>query len=367
MRVGMWGNTALSTMTVLLSKKNGGGDRIRHLPEEGSVMQALASSKAPFVLNSYGAIEADHYTPNFCVLNLRDPAVRAYWRKRWRGLREAIGVSGIFLDSSFNLSSDKFNWRYNADPEARGGATIDQADLMGWMRPAQEPPSAIQSAYLDHLSLVREMQEMGYLYCGEDSGVFGVHRNGPALATRLDSLWLWREFIAGFDAAECRQAGADPDDIFFRGLAYRLMWSLRWLPDARCLSFHHARPNPPEDAPREWHFALYRAYNEVEGHMRRRTILPDEAGVRYTDGRHDIVWCFMAGRLPLEGRRAVLNVLTGEARETDELEMEPRQIFRISVMVAAAAQAVEGAEGRVKSNWNNGSPPERVMPPPEVS
>jgi hypothetical protein len=327
LRVGMWGNTAISTMTVLLSRKNGESDRIRRLPEEGAVMQALAGTPRPFVLNSYGAIEADHYTPVFCALNLRDPVVRDYWLKSWRHLREGIGVTGLFLDSSFNMSSDKFNWRYNADPDTRGGATIDQADLLGHMRPAQEPASSIESAYLAHLELMREMQAMGYLYCGEDCGVFGIHRSGPALAARLDNLWMWREFVAEFDAAACRQAGADPDEVFFRGLAYRMMWSLRWIPSARCLSFHPYGANAPEDAPRDWHFALYRAYNAVEAHMRRRTILPEEAGVVYNDGNRRVVWSFAAGRLPLGGRHYVRNVLTGETFETDELALQPRQIY----------------------------------------
>ena len=138
---------------------------------------------------------------------------------------------------------------------------------------------------------------------------------------------MWREFVAGFDAAACRAAGADPDDVFFEGLAYRLMWTLCWVPSARCLSFHPYGANAPGDAPRDWHFGLYRAYNEVEAHMRRRTILPDETGVLYTDGDRRVVWSFAAGRLPLGARRRVRNVLSGETFDTDELEMAPRQVY----------------------------------------
>ena len=78
-RVGMWGNTAIAVNTVQFARRQGRPKRIDHLPLEGSIMEALDKSKRPFVINSYGAIEADHYTTSFCVLNLRDPVVRDYW------------------------------------------------------------------------------------------------------------------------------------------------------------------------------------------------------------------------------------------------------------------------------------------------
>ncbi|MFW5858326.1 MAG: hypothetical protein ACOCX4_10630, partial [Planctomycetota bacterium] len=218
-RVGMWGNTSISTLTWKFAQKNGEPKRIDHLPEAGSIMEALQAADRPFVINSHGAIEADHYAPNFCCLNLRDPVVRAYWMEAWTRLLEEVGVSEIFLDSSFNLSSDKFDWRFNADPEGKGGATADQTHLLGGQRPAVTPRSSIESQYHAHLSLIAEMQRVGYVYCGEDSGVFGVHRNGPGIATRLGNLHLWNDFIAEFDGKAVREAGADPDDVFVRGLA----------------------------------------------------------------------------------------------------------------------------------------------------
>ena len=109
-------------------------------------MEALGKAKRPFVINSYGAIEADHYTTSFCVLNLRDPVVRDYWLTAWGRLYSEVGIAGIFLDSSFNMSSDKFDWRFNADPEAAtGSATIDQTHLLEAMRPARTPPSSIET------------------------------------------------------------------------------------------------------------------------------------------------------------------------------------------------------------------------------
>lgn len=310
-RVGMWGNTAISTLTERFWHRNGTPKRIDYLPREGSIMAALQTSARPFVLNSYGAIEADHYTPVFCALNLRDPVVRSYWLTAWERLLRETGITGIFLDSSFNMSSDKFDWRYHAEPQASREATVDQTHLLGSMRPPVPLPGTIHSQYLAHLTLVRAMQRLGYLYCGEDSGVFGIHRNGPGLLARLDNLFMWADFVAAFNAPALRAAGADPAAIFFRGLAYRLMWGLFWHVSSRRLSFDYGGQDAPEDRPGDWHFALYHAYNEVQAHMQGREILADECGVVYRHGGRLVLWAFADFAFPLPAAVPVRDVLAG--------------------------------------------------------
>ncbi|HEU4678149.1 MAG TPA: hypothetical protein VFS35_01430, partial [Terrimicrobiaceae bacterium] len=238
--VQMWGNTAISTLALMFDSRNGDSDRIAFLPREGSIMEALDRNTS-FVRNPSNAIEADHYTPVLAVLNLRDPNVRAYWLRRWKAAHDEIGLGGIFLDSSFNLSSDKFHWVQNTQAHL-AGATADQKHLLGLFRPAQEPPAAILSQYRAHLELMVEMQRIGYVYGNEDLGVFGVHRHGPPLAGRLESLFLWADCVTDFDAAAVRAAGADPDDVFFRGLAYRMMWTLHWDVVKDLLCFRYGGP-----------------------------------------------------------------------------------------------------------------------------
>jgi hypothetical protein len=337
-RVGMWANTAISALSEKFAETQGRRKGIDFLPYEGSIMHALEKSSRPFVINSSGAIDTDHYTPEFCVLNIRDEVVRDYWLKSWEFLAQNIGLGGIFLDSSFNLSSDKFDWRFNAEPEAARDATADQTHLLGGQRPATPPSSSIETMYHAHLSLVARMQELGYRYCGEDSGVFGMHRNGPALATRLDNLHMWNDFIATFDAVAIRRAGADPIDVFFRGLAYRLMWRLCWHVPTRTVAFSCGRPRADEDRPTAWHTALYRAYTAALPFMRHRKILPGETGVRYDHHGTTVLWAFDDLRLPLDQAGIVRDLLedtetTGPgiaarkhhvylARPTDLLERE---------------------------------------------
>ena len=335
--VQMWGNTAISTLALIFDSRNGDSDRIEFLPREGSMMEAL-DPKTSFVRNPSNAIEADHYTPVLAVLNLRDPAVRAYWLQRWKAAHDELGLGGIFLDSSFNLSSDKFHYVQNTEAHLFG-ATADQKHLLGVFRPAEEPPAEILSQYRAHLDLMTEMQRIGYIYGNEDLGVFGIHRHGPALAGRLDNLFLWADCITDFDSSAVRENGGDPDDLFFRGLAYRMMWTLHWDVGRDFLCFRYGGPQGDDDLPRAWHLDLFAAYNRMQEKMVERTILPGETGVVYSSENARVLWAFEDFTLPLQSEECAWDVLNGELlgarhelhaarRRIYLLEMEPRPGYR---------------------------------------
>lgn len=326
--VEMWGNTALSTLTPIFSYRNGTSDRIRFLPKGDTVMDAI-TDKSGFVRNPSNAIEADHYTPSFAVLNLRDEAVRKYWMRRWKAAHDEIGLGGIFLDSSFNMSSDKFHYIQNTEAD-RTGATADQADLLGNYRPEKEMPQAILSQYLAHLHLMVEMQKVGYVYCNEDLGVFGIHRHGPGLSLRLGNLFLWNDCVANFDPLVVTKAGGNSDDVFFQGLAYRMMWSLYWDIQRDALSFSYEGLRGEHDRPGAWHIDIFRAYNQVEPLMRERTILEGEAGVLYRSGDKQVLWAFQDFDLPLENSSAVLDVLAGSNVQASEVKVLRNRIYIIS-------------------------------------
>lgn len=274
-------------------------------------MEAFDRTRTPWVRNASGAIEADHYTPVFCVMNLRDAVVREYSIRRWKEAAD-VGLGAIFLDSSFNLSSDKFHWEQNADAGRGGGATADQTDLLGHFRPAAEPSQAILSQYRAHLDLMKEMQDVGYEYCNEDLGVFGIHRHGPSIDMRLPCLFLWQECLANFDVPVIRKAGADPEDVFFRGLAYRMMWLLYWVIDRDVLSFCISGHRGDFDAPSPRQVALLKTYATLNDAMSGpREILPREAGVLYRNGGRRVLWAFRNLRVPLKGATVVRDVLEG--------------------------------------------------------
>ncbi len=327
--VEMWGNTALSTLALILDSHNGRPKRIDFPPRDGSIMEALERAEAPWVRTPSNAIEADHYTPVFAVLNLRDPAVRAYWHARWKEAYDRIGLRGIFLDSSFNLSSDKFHYCYN--PAYRHlGATFDQTDLLGQARPAEEPPPQILSQYRAHLDLMAEMQRYGYRYCGEDTGVFGISRAGPSVVRRLDNLFMWVECLADFDVPALERAGADPDDIFFRGLAYRMMWKLFWLPATDELSFNYGQVRGDFDRPTPWHLRLLRIFNQVNDLMINREVLSGESGVRYCSGTSQVIWTFSPLTLPLDTSAYIRDLITDRGQITNTLDAARHHVYVIT-------------------------------------
>lgn len=305
--VQMWGNTAISTLTLMFDTRQGSSDRLRFLPREGSIMDAI-DPRTCFVRNASNAIDADHYTPVFAVLNLRDPAVREYWLRCWKAAHNDVGLSSIFLDSSCNLSSDKFHYVQNTEAHIQSG-TSDQTHLLGFHRPAKEPQAAILSQYRAMLDLMVQMQRLGYIYGNEDIGVFGIHRHGPGLAMRLDNLFLWSDCIASFEPAAIRSAGGEAEDVYFRALAYRMMWAIHWDVQKDQLSFHAAGVRSAGDIPSERHLALLRAYNQVEGLMLERTILPHEDGVLYSSPAGKVLWAFKDLELPLEEAESALDVL----------------------------------------------------------
>jgi hypothetical protein len=325
--VQMWGNTAISTLDLLFDNRVGNNKRVRFLPRKGSIMEALDRNTS-FVHNPSNAIEADHYTPQFAVLNLRDRAVREYWLRGWKRAHDKVGLGAIFLDSSFNLSSDKFHYVQNTLAK-QFGATADQKHLLGFYRPEMAPPAAILSQYRAHLELMVEMQRMGYVYGNEDLGVFGIHRHGPAVVSRLNNLFLWADCLASFDAFAIRKAGSDPDDVYFRGLAYRMMWALHWDISRDAISFRHEGLSCEEDAPTPYHLALLRVYNEVEAHMQHRTILPKEAGVLYQSPSKCVLWAFEELTLPLEEGYSARDFLDGEVVRNSPLLARAKRVYLI--------------------------------------
>ncbi len=292
-RTEMWANTALSTLALLLPERNGRRQRIDFPEQAGSVMEALKDAEDPFVRTPSDAIEADHYTPRFAVMNLRDPDVRSTWLRYWKNLHDRIGIDDFFLDSSFNLSSDKFHWINNASHGDRHGGTIDQVDLRGHRRSQHQTKPAILSQYRAHLELVAAMQKLGYRYNAEDLGVFGVHRTGPRVADRLDNLFIWPECLAEFDVRGIEAAGGDPAAVFFQGLAYRMMWVLFWPPNKDELSFRYHGNRDERDRPSAWHISLLKAFHEINDLMRNRRVLSEQQGVIYRpNDQQQVLWAF---------------------------------------------------------------------------
>lgn len=320
-KVEMWGNTAISTLAERFMHREGKQKGIAFLPEKGSIMEVIRKSKSPFVRNASNAIESDHYSPRFCALNLRDQDIRDYWMKQWKHFHDDLGIEGIFLDSSFNMSSDKFHHAQFDGNNGWEGATLDQKDLLGKYRPKNEPPKLIHSQYDAHLSLVVEMQKMGYHYCAEDMGVFGINRTGPSLLDRIGSLPVWADSFCEFDEHSVKKAGFEPLDIYFKGMAYRMMWKLFW--DTKTDKLVLGIDNPEA-------YKLIKVYNEVTDLMYNRTILPEEKGVVYTHASQQVLWAFNDFDFNLSSKMKIENLSTGERFTAKSLKTKKNSVYRIN-------------------------------------
>lgn len=201
--------------------------------------------------------------------------------------------------------------------------------LIGNYRPAQEPPSAILSQYRAHLELMTQMQKMGYRYCGEDIGVFGIHRSGPAIETRLKSLPLWGECLAMFDVPAVQKAGAEPDDVFFKALAYRMMWFIYWDIQREELSFNYGSISGDYDQPNEWHISLLKVFNQVNDLILNREILSDEKGVMYRANDSQILWTFQKFDFNLPADSLVVDVNTGKNIQTRVLKTAKYHVYKV--------------------------------------
>jgi hypothetical protein len=305
----MWGNTAISTLTERFIHLEGRSKRIQFLPYKGSIMEVIRNAKSPFIRNASNAIEADHYTPRFCALNLRDMDIRKYWMNQWKHFHDDIGIEGIFLDSSFNMSSDKFHHAQFERIKGWDGVTPDQKNLPEKTRPENEPPKLIHTQYHAHLSWVVEMQKMGYQYCGEDLGIFGINRFTTNVLNRIGSLSIWSDSFCDFDEKAVLKAGYKPMEIFFKGLAYRMMWKLFWNIETDKLELGTEDP---------FAYSMLKVFNQVTGLMLNREILPDETGVVYSNGNTSVLWAFESFEYANHEIKSVINVLNNSLVNLNE-------------------------------------------------
>lgn len=350
--VEMWGNTALSTIAYqvhVLGRYNHPG-RIEFPPEDDrSIWPALRAARDPWLRNPTGQIESDHYSPVFVCLNLRDESVRKLWKQKWDDAYERIGLGGIFLDSSFNLSSDKFHWLANSRCTL-GGVTADQVHLHSVQRDTVTHSSAILSQYHAHLDLVREMQRTGYRYSGEDNGLFGVNRGGPSSTRAARTLHLWGNAILSLDPVELVKSGLDPDDILFRGLAYRVMWFVFWQHTTGRISWYQEpRSDGQEGEVSAWQRSILRAFNVAEPYMRDRRVTGNEGAVTYTTlspaqvsgrategpiprDRVEVVWSFGEGEIMVDPAARIEELTTGQACRSVRgtvLELQRHRVYLI--------------------------------------
>ena len=117
-----------------------------------------------------------------------------------------------------------------------------------------------------------------------------------------------------FDRKSIRKAGREPDDIFFRGLAYRLMWNLYWNFNLQVhLVFTFVGGTSDDEPSLLAQGDLLLAFNQAESDMLVRHVLEDDQGVLYRGKDREILWAFSSFDFHLKPNRYARNLITGES------------------------------------------------------
>jgi hypothetical protein len=129
------------------------------------------------------------------------------------------------------------------------------------------------------------------------------------------------DIICDFDNATLLGAGLDPFDIFFKGLAYRMMWKVYW-------DFNREKLNLGIDDPRA--FMLLKVFNKVADSMRQRHILPQEHAVIYSGGVANILWSFADFKYEIGQEMLIDDLVDRQQHRCHNLQMQKHHVYTIS-------------------------------------
>ncbi len=288
-----------------------------------------------------GQIDNDHYQIDLATWNERNPGLRKYLVDRM-GKAKALGVDGVFRDSHFNMSTDKFHFHFGKG--AAGGVTADRIEQAG--ASTGDTPGQIDSLHDASMDLMKEMQhELGFHYVVESTGLFGVAWGGPQHRDYRGYEWLFVDTYRGLDMGAIEAAGDAPEDVWFRSYANRVCCHVTY--ECEGEKGRLSRWFTPRMS------AVMKAYNQVEGHMRgERTIFADDAGILWRDGDVQVLWAYRAQRLDLGGDSVVQDVIAGTEQATTWLAAVAGGVYRIrsrpgTANLAAAANPLTDAKNRV--------------------
>jgi hypothetical protein len=196
-------------------------------------------------------------------------------------------------------------------------------------RPVQEPRQAIQSQYHAYLEVLVAMQKDGYVICGEDVGMFGLSRSGPDIAMRVDSLPLWMDSYCDFDPSSLGLKDGDAQELFLRGLAYRVMWKIYYDVPSRELTFRIGGVKQEADLPTDWHRDALHAYSKALPYMKRRTETEDESSVRYDSEEGSVFWSMRPSEVVFEQTKRILNLMDGDEVVADRASLKACKVYLV--------------------------------------
>jgi len=198
--------------------------------------------------------------------------------RRWK---EQGGLDFLWLDSWSNLGLLPLNYAAKLRPNWQGLSRFcGELSRLG-----------LELTFESH-------SPFGVMACGYTDLRGDKFDEDHSVAGQNDFGWWVGEEDMLFNASmyNIHPRGRTPDEVF--DIKFRAMANRGFIMLPKLLSQDHDMP--------ERHVQLHHFYEQVLPHMQTRRILPDNLGVRWSDGQTDVIWAYRDGVLPLaSGHQAV--------------------------------------------------------------
>ena len=203
--------------------------------------------------------------------------------RRWQS---EGGLDYIFTDSFSNMGLLQVNYaaamRTNLEPLGRFYADLQKLGIASFSFESVSPYGISRFGVAD---LRGDLM-------GQDHAVAGQNDFG---------WWVGEEDMAfGLCLATEARRRSERE---LRAIAFRIMASRGYLMLGNLRDERHRLP--------DWLTALHRTYNGALPHMRTRQLLPDDGGVRWTDGATEVLWLFRDCATPRSPGRTVERIAAG--------------------------------------------------------
>lgn len=280
-----------------------------------------------FARDVSGQFDRNNYGHVLLACNQNSKGYQEYLIASMRKLKEC-GMSGVFRDSHFNGASDTINFLHQ-DPGACAGdgATADQVGFMGEAR--SEDRDMILTQHDAEVGIQKRLQqEVGLMYYIESNGVIGT----PLAGTNYDWVqgceFIWSNMETGMNPRRVKHYGQSYEMAYFRALSVRLFYQV----NVEVNTF------PAEGSVDRWWnpqtmSPLVRAYHQVEPHLKQMWLLAEDRGIRWTDGKTEVVFAYQDMDYAVAEGCEVRDMLGGQTLAGPQVRMQRMGIYLVCASV----------------------------------
>jgi hypothetical protein len=138
---------------------------------------------------------------------------------------------------------------------------------------------------------------------------------------------MWVDSYCPFDPLVAEKLGGNADDVFFKGLAFRVMWQLYYHVPSQAVTFHYGEARGPFDHPTAWHGKVLRAYSAALPYMSNRTITDLDASVVYKKDDCQVIWSFKDQEVRFDQLMTITDLIEGHEHYSLSHQLGTRKVY----------------------------------------